>query len=420
MDAAIASSRPAARLPVPEPDLTPGEIIQRAIALRPKLRANQEICEERGGYTEELHEDFIKAGFYRMWQPRMFGGYEFSVETYYQVMIEISTGHPSVGWCLALACSHALLVASHWPEQAQVEAFGKDGQFAAPHRAIPHGTIQRVDGGFIVDGVWPYCSGVTHATHLVATTLLHENDEVHAVNVLVPRKDFTVLDDWGGDKVMGMRASGSNSVRVSNVFVPDYMCTPFDNFFALDQVSQGTPGTRLHGNPMYLGQIMGPYHASLVAPVIGAARASLDEYRDILLKQKILLPPFTPRAEHYDFQRPFGHAIAMTDAAEAILIRACQMQAEYNERWARTGQPFAVAENMRLWTLIQQAGKLASDATELLFQTAGSYAARKGSRLMRYFNDVQMYRGHVSSQVLNFASMLGRAELGMKTGLFDL
>lgn len=419
MDAATLS-RPAPRLPVPEPDLTAAEIVRRARAMKDKLRAKQDECEELGGYTEDLHRDFIEAGFYRILQPRMFGGYEFDLETYYKVMLEIATGHPSAGWCLTLATSHALLVAAHWPEKAQVAAFGKDGQFAAPHRALPHGTIERVEGGFVVDGTWPYCSGVTHATYLVATTLLHENDTVHAVNVLVPRRDFEVLDDWGGDKVMGMRASGSNSVRLSKAFVPDHMVTPFENFYALDDVSNGTPGTRLHGNPMYLGQIMGPYHASLVAPVIGAARAAIDEYKPILIKQKILLPPFTPRADHYDFQRPFGQAIAMADAAEAILLRACQLQTEYNERWARTGEPFAVTENLRLWTMLQQAGRLACDSTELLFQTAGSTAARKGSRLMRYFNDCQMYRGHVSSQILNFAPFVGRAELGMKSGLFDL
>jgi 3-hydroxy-9,10-secoandrosta-1,3,5(10)-triene-9,17-dione monooxygenase len=58
-------------------------MIARAVALRPKLRAQQDENDERGTYSEELHRDFIKAGFYRCTQPRMFGGYEFSVATFY-------------------------------------------------------------------------------------------------------------------------------------------------------------------------------------------------------------------------------------------------------------------------------------------------------------------------------------------------
>ena len=70
----------------------------------------------------------------------MFGGYEFDLGTFYRVMLEIARGHPGVGWCLALAASHAFEVASHWSEQAQIELFG-DGHFIAPHRAPPLGTL---------------------------------------------------------------------------------------------------------------------------------------------------------------------------------------------------------------------------------------------------------------------------------------
>jgi len=40
---------------------------------------------------------------------------------------------------------------------------------------------------------------------------------------VVPRDQVKMLDDWGGDNPLGMRASGSNSVRVDEVFVPEHM-----------------------------------------------------------------------------------------------------------------------------------------------------------------------------------------------------
>ena len=62
-------------IPVPEPDLTPNEIVARAQALVPMLRAQQDEAEERGFYSEAVHAEFLKAGFSRITQPRRFGGY---------------------------------------------------------------------------------------------------------------------------------------------------------------------------------------------------------------------------------------------------------------------------------------------------------------------------------------------------------
>src|SRR2546423_15533707 len=60
-------------VPVPEPDLTATEIVRRAAALKPLAREQQDESERRGCYSEQLHEAFLRAGFYRMVLPRRFG-----------------------------------------------------------------------------------------------------------------------------------------------------------------------------------------------------------------------------------------------------------------------------------------------------------------------------------------------------------
>ena len=123
-------------------------------------------------YSPELHQAFLDAGLYRTVQPRMFGGYEFDIPTFYRAMLEISHGHPSAGWCLTLCASHPFLIASHWSEEAQRELFGTDGHFAAPHRVPPSGTLTPVDGGYRLTGQWDFCSGIPYSTHLVCGALL--------------------------------------------------------------------------------------------------------------------------------------------------------------------------------------------------------------------------------------------------------
>ena len=78
-------------------------------------------------------------------------------------------------------------------------------------------------------------------------------------------------------------------------------------------MEEGTHGTRPHRNPMYLGRFIGPYHMSLVMPVLGAARASLDEFEENVVTRPTYHPPIMPRREHFDTQRPFGYELMLTD-----------------------------------------------------------------------------------------------------------
>ena len=94
-------------MPVPEPHLEPEQMIARARALRPLVREEAEAAERRGYYSETLHKEFVKAGFYRCLQPRRFGGYEFSIRTFFKTIVEIASGDPGIGWCLCLASGHA-------------------------------------------------------------------------------------------------------------------------------------------------------------------------------------------------------------------------------------------------------------------------------------------------------------------------
>jgi 3-hydroxy-9,10-secoandrosta-1,3,5(10)-triene-9,17-dione monooxygenase len=407
----------APEVPVPEPDLTPAEIVARAAALKPMLRDQQEESERRGCYSEEIHREFLRAGFYRMLQPRRFGGYEFDLPTFWQAMVQISEGDPGSGWGLTLGSHHAFVVGSFWSERAQREIFGPDGDFRAPHRPLPGGTATPTKGGYIVDGTWDYCSGVPYATHFIGNALLptNEPDAVpEAVVAVIPRGRYTVLDDWGGGAQLGMQASGSNSVRVEQVFVPEHLVVPAN----WTRREGATPGTELHANPMYLGMIYGVYHAGLVVTIVGAARASLAEFEEILTTRKTTFPPQVMRYEHHDFQRSWGLARGLTDSAEALLYRAGEMYMEHCRRWADDGVPFSREDDIRLFGILQQAGRLAAEAVELVFRSAGSSAARRGQRLQRYFRDVAMYRGHIAAQYLNLASEFARAHFGLSDQLF--
>ncbi len=407
-------------LAAPEPGLTPAGLVARAAAFRERLRAEQDQSEARGCHSPELQDAFVKAQFYRALQPKRFGGYEFDYSTFYRAMLEIARGDPAVAWCLILGATHGAQVASHWPEQAQIELFGSDGHFVAPHRAAgPAGRCRRVDGGYMVEGVWNYSSGIPYSTHFIGNVMVEGTSE--QVVFIVPRASYEILGDWGGEATLGMRASGSNSVKIGGAFVPAHWVVPMGRgLWSADEVPEGTYGTRLHGNPMYLGRMMGPYHASLVTTVVGAARAALDELETIARVRTTRFPPIVPWYQSVDIQRPFGQAMMLADAAEGILIQACEMHMAYCRRWAADGTPFTAEDSLRLWGMLINAGALACDAVDLVFRAASSAAARKGQRIERYWRDCAMYRSHSSAQFANFASGLARLHFGLPMGMFGI
>ncbi|WP_235428400.1 MULTISPECIES: hypothetical protein [Xenorhabdus] len=335
-----------------------------------------------------------------------------SLSEYYKIMLVISEGHPSLGWNLTLGASHSFLVASHWPEYVQDELFDTGKQFIAAHKAFPAGTCKRVKQGYILDGIFPYCSGITYATHVILNSICDlGNGDKCSMNFIIPRCDFEILNDWGEHKTLGMWASGSNSVRLTSVFVPEKMSAPFRGFYADQRVENGTEGTRIHKSSMYLGYLMAPYHANILVPIVGASKAALEEFRKYEKPGDI---------NEIVFSRTLGLAMLLSDSAEAILFNVFDKYASFCQRWEYDRSPMTVDENLRLWGLLQQAGRLACESVDILFRNAGSSATLKGAPLLEYFNDTQMYRSHVGAQWEQFSLYVGRSILNRKISFLDL
>ena len=404
-------------VPAPEPGLTPHEIIARAQALIPLIRDQQEEAEKLGHHTEALDREFVKAGFYRMLQPRRFGGYEFDMPTFWKAMIAVSAGDPGTGWGLTLGTHHALVVGAYFPEDGQREIFGPAGEFRCPARAAPMGTAEPADGGFVVSGTWDYCSGIAHATHFMGNALVPARDGQDApVNIVVvmPRDQVTVLDDWGDGVILGMNSSGSNGVRVDNVFVPA-RCSSVSNW---TRMTEPAPGMEWHGNPLYCGRIYAVYHAGLVIPIIGAARAALDEFEHIISTKMTYFPPQVPRYTVDEYQRHYGQARANIDSAEAIIMQIGLRYAELAERWHHTGEPFTREDDAAMYSMVQVAARLASQATTELFAASSSSAAKRGTAMQRHYRDMAMYLGHISARHDIVAAEVARMHFGLQDGLF--
>lgn len=403
----------------PDRATTADELIDAARDMRERLRAQQDEAEEQGGYTEAIHDELLSKGLYHLLTPRNYGGLEQSTRTFAKAVIEISRGDPGSGWCYSLGHGHAMSTAAWWPKEAQEEAYNNPrGYFRASQSMPPSGTAKKVDGGYIINARSPYQSGSPYSTHATVHVMLEGGDEKSPtfVHALVPESQFSRVDDWGGDAILGMRSSGSNSVLVESQFVPEGNVVSGD-WLQLPEIST-SPGVELHGNPLYLGVPQTFLMTELAAVMVGTARAALDEYEEIIRSRTTILPPRMLRSQDPQHQRDFGSAKMMTDSAETIVLSVNDVY-EQRSRDAVAGiRPFTRAMDIEGFGQLIQAADMASEAVELLYRSSGASAAKKGQRMQRYMRDVQMYRTHNVAQYGQLAQRIGAVNLGEAKSIY--
>ena len=395
--------------PAPEPRLTAEQLVQRAESMCSVLRERQAECEAAGRLPESTNRDFIDAGFYRTIQPRYFGGYELDLPTFMRVLMAVSRGCSESGWVLALIAGHPNLMA-RFPLAGQREAYGIDGEFRGPGVAMATGTATPVEGGYRVKGTWDYASGCDAGTHFMGMALIMSPESPVPQGtswILFDRDECEIVDNWS---VFGMRGTGSKRVVIAERFVPEHRASPWTD--AEGRMVVKPADRSIYGTPLYHGGLVPVLISELASVAVGAARGALDEYGELLRRKRRTFPPFDPLAELPEFQRHYGVAQSLVDTAEAAVLRLGQDFMEHARQTLETGVPFPYELERRMLMVEQQCVRLAGEAVELMFRTAGSSSASPSSRLGRSFRNMSVIRTHITLQIDHTAVNAARMHFG--------
>jgi 3-hydroxy-9,10-secoandrosta-1,3,5(10)-triene-9,17-dione monooxygenase len=337
------------------------------------------------------------------------------VTTFYRVMMSIARGCPSTGWMLCLGSGHALQVGSYFAEEAQAEIFG-DGHFICSASFAGQDALARpVPGGYRVQGTWHFCSGAPYATHHLA--IVPTPDDGRVLVVVVPRKDFEVLDNWGD--LIGLKGSGSHSIKVDDASIPASHTISMEEFLAFDVES--TRGYELHGNPLYGGAFVAFAMGELNSIQVGNAQAAVDEYERIITARRSWIPSVgegPPRSEDPNYQRCLGLALAYTDAAYSIVERCGEIYIDYAREAMEGGRPFGEERGFRIYGQLMTAHKLCWEAGDTVFRASSTTGARDGARMQRYWRDLCAFRTNGIHQLDFKATSVAQARLGLPVDFF--
>jgi 3-hydroxy-9,10-secoandrosta-1,3,5(10)-triene-9,17-dione monooxygenase len=405
------SSPHAVDIPVPEPDLTGEQMVGRAREMIPALRERRAETERLGRLPDDTVREFVDAGFYRILQPRRFGGYEFPLPIFTRVALELSRGCPSSGWAYTLTAGHGHVLAVLFGEECQVDVAGADGDIRMPGRIRP-GIIHDEDGGYRVSGAFDYVSGCDSATHLILGFMREGGDsrqgELATEMVgIVDRADVEIVDNWD---VLGMRGTGSKRVVVDEVFLPAHRMIRFDP----SPDAEPTPGRAVHDAPIYRqGPIGSLLFSETAAVAIGAARGMLDLYEESIRTRRTSVLPLVPMTEHPQYPRFYGDALQLIEVAESALLHSDEQYMEWSRLAEETDFEFTMERDALLQLRKQYCAKLADDAVHLMLRTNGSAGMRTGSDWQRYVRDFAVLMTHNTLQPELSANAYGRTHFSL-------
>src|SRR5688572_17518687 len=384
------------------------ELLGRASRIRPLLEQNAEETDRLRHLPDANVRALKENGLCRLMVPRRLGGYETDIRTYIEVIAEIGRGCGSTAWTASLLNVCAWL-ASLFPERAQREVWGSNPEAWIAGSLAPKGEARSTDGGWIVNGRWPWASGCLHA-QWAACGILMKNEKGEMANLglsLTPISDLTIEDTW---YMAGMKGTGSNTIVATDVFVPEHRFLPYPAAFA------GQYRTEHRDETVYRVALVPVTVLILAGSQLGVARAALDHVVAKAPTRGITHTTFTSQTQSAGFQMLVAEAAMKIDSAGLHVGRA----ADDLDRYAQAGTHPDLTARARVRMDTALAAKYCRDAVELLVQAHGTSSLADFNRMQRLWRDVHVASHHAITEWQVNLEVYGKALLGVEPNITHL
>jgi 3-hydroxy-9,10-secoandrosta-1,3,5(10)-triene-9,17-dione monooxygenase len=363
------------------------EAMRRARQMVPILRERAVQSEDARVLIRENEQLLHESGLLRFHQPRSFGGMELDFVAVVDIPAELARGCPSTAWNVGnIGCHHWIL--GYYDPTTQHEVWDENPDaLIASSIALAAGRGRKADGGFVINGRWPFSSAVDNSDWNMLAVSIYGDDGKTPIDwrlCLVPKSDYEIIDTW---YAMGMAATGSKDVAVSELFVPERRALP------LLRCRGGSehPGAALNPGGLYRIPIVAASSHPLAPAALGAAEGAYE----LFIERMAARAGTYTGARVADFQAvqiKVARARCLIDSARALLRQsaiAFQAAAQRNEApdletklRFRAHSAFAVNQSR--------------EAVETLWSCYGAQGLYLRDPLQRHLRDVLAINQHFS------------------------
>lgn len=390
-------------------EVTAELLIQRARDMIPYLAANAVKAETDRKVPEETVKKMQEAGFFRVLQPKRWGGYQMDPQVFFEIQLALAEGCMSTAWIYGVIAVHNWQIAL-FDIKAQEDIWKDDTSVLIASSYMPVGKVTPVEGGFRFSGRWAFSSGCDHCDWVFLGGVVPPTEQNPAPDYrtfLVPRGDFKVLDTW---HTFGLKGTGSNDIVVEDVFVPEYR-----THSSLDGFRGTNPGIDSKTVPLYqipFGQL---FPRAVSGSTIGATQGAINAYRDVASK-RVGTNTGSKTAEDPHAQMAVARAQSLVDSLKLRLFSI------FDELMANARKGVPTDMTKRIQFRYESAAVPEACLTEVLElqKMCGGRAIFTNSPLQRFVLDILAGRAHVANNPYQFGRNYGGVQLGLESTDFFL
>jgi 3-hydroxy-9,10-secoandrosta-1,3,5(10)-triene-9,17-dione monooxygenase len=379
----------------------PTEIVARARAMIPALAQRSLEGRRQGRIPDETIADMQRAGFFRVLQPKRWGGYEMELNTFYEIQLALAEGDMSTAWIYGVSGVHPWFMAL-LDDRAAQEVWRSDTSALICSSLMPAGRATPAEGGYRLSGRWRYASCCEHChwALLGAMVATGNGGPPEGRIFLLPRKDYGTIDTW---QVSGLQATGSWDVSVEDVFVPAHRSqSMLDNFLLKG------PGQALNTSSLYrlpFGQI---FVRGISTAALGALQGMLNAFLDYG-KTRVT------RAGGRSAENPFVQLLcAETAAAIDEMTNTLHRNFRNLHAYARRGETPPLEERLRCKFQSTEVTERCTLLAARIFKATGAAGLAEGLPFGGILADLMAGRQHISNQYEYVGSSWGGVMFGLE------
>jgi alkylation response protein AidB-like acyl-CoA dehydrogenase len=373
---------------------------ERARALQPLLDEHGAEMDRRREVTPEVVDALVGADMLRLLLPKSLGGQEIHLLDYARTIEALGYADASVAWFINQSNVSSSTSAAAMPHDTALAVFGKPNVGLAWGARHSRSKAIKAPGGYRLTGTWSFASGGRHTTWLGAHsatqnpdgTPLSHNGRQDDRSFVFLRSEAKIIDDW---QVLGLRATGSDSYSVEDLFVPDERAPARD---ALDE--------RRETGPLYTIMSTLLYATGFCSVTLGVARRLFDSYVALARAKHSRASP-NPMAINNAVQREIGELEARLSAARAFLHEAAGEAYD-----AAAAGKLDLDRRIRLRLATTYGMNEATDVSVACYRAAGTTAIMNSAPFERRFRDAMSASQHLQAMMPHI-EMVGRHIIGV-------
>lgn len=368
---------------------TADELVARARAMIPVLKERARRCVADRDVSEQTVAEMKAAGFFKILQPKRWGGYEMHPNVFFEVQKALAEGCMSTGWMYGVLGCHPYEMAL-FHNQAQEEVWGSDEDMLVSSTYQPVGQVKTVEGGFRLSGHWGFSTGSVHCGWVLLGALVWPNDEPGSGppdmrTFLLPRSDYTIdRDAW---HVFGLQGTGSHDIHVNDVFVPEYR-----THRAIDGFLCQNPGQAENTGPLYTLPWAQVFTRSVSTAAFGGARAAVNAALKIAENRVSTNTGKASKADPH-LQAAIAKAHAQILEMEATLRSSMDDLMGYAQR----GEAIPMAKRALYTYNSSNVVRRLADLIDDIVQQLGGRAIYMHSEIIQPWLDLNAGRAHVAN-----------------------